>query len=327
MIKFSIIVPIYNSVKLNEENLLIECIQSLISQTYTDIEIILVDDGSTDEAPTICDAYAQKDGRIVVIHTPNGGAGVARNVGLRKARGEYVLFVDSDDTIRENTCEVFSLLIDKFPDLDIISSDYQVIENGKRYNIRYKTSDHNLPISGREFLTYQIVAYSMHTTTGHHIIRREFMLENELYFLNNVKGGEDSELTLRMYLLAKKVIHSNFIHYTLRKGHISRSNPLNPIQRAKDIIDFCHDLEKKFELIEEQYLKALMMNCLVEQQLYAFMKGRLYLKENRQFIDKQFLSKWAFLPRTKTKVFMMNINPILLYLFNKIRYLLKGRLY
>lgn len=92
MIKVSIIVPIYNT-----ENYLNTCIKNLINQTLKEIEIILIDDGSTDNSGKICDEYAKKDKRIKVIHKKNEGAALARNVGIEIAQGEYIAFVDSDD--------------------------------------------------------------------------------------------------------------------------------------------------------------------------------------------------------------------------------------
>lgn len=92
MIKFSVIIPIYKV-----EQYLRQCIDSVLAQTYTDLEIILVDDGSPDGCPAICDEYANQDSRIKVIHKLNGGLSDARNVGLDVAKGEYIMFLDSDD--------------------------------------------------------------------------------------------------------------------------------------------------------------------------------------------------------------------------------------
>ena len=94
----SIIIPVYNV-----ERYLDRCVSSVANQTYQDLQIILVDDGSTDSSPEICDAWAKKDNRVVVIHQENGGVSVARNRGLDTAGGEYVLWVDSDDYIAPNT--------------------------------------------------------------------------------------------------------------------------------------------------------------------------------------------------------------------------------
>ena len=97
----SVIVPIYGV-----EKFLPNCIESLLRQTYTDLEIILVDDGSKDNCPAICDEYAKKDNRIKVIHKENGGLSSARNAGLKKACGEYISLIDSDDFVAPNFYEV-----------------------------------------------------------------------------------------------------------------------------------------------------------------------------------------------------------------------------
>ncbi|MDQ0478172.1 glycosyltransferase [Chryseobacterium sp. MDT2-18] len=101
MNKISVIIPVYNV-----EKYLSACIESIINQTYRNLEIILVDDGSTDCCPKICDDYAAKDSRIKVRHKENGGLSDARNVGIEVATGEYIAFVDSDDLITLNFCEI-----------------------------------------------------------------------------------------------------------------------------------------------------------------------------------------------------------------------------
>lgn len=90
----SIIVPVYKV-----EKFLPKCIESVLNQTYTDFELILVDDGSPDKSPEICDKYAELDKRVVVIHQKNAGVSAARNAGLENAKGEYIGFVDPDDWI------------------------------------------------------------------------------------------------------------------------------------------------------------------------------------------------------------------------------------
>ena len=108
--KISVIVPVYNI-----EKYLVRCIESIRLQTYKNIEIILVDDGSTDNSGKICDEYKQKDERIVVVHKQNGGLSSARNAGLEKAQGDYIGFVDSDDYISE---KMYELLINEIVDCE-----------------------------------------------------------------------------------------------------------------------------------------------------------------------------------------------------------------
>ena len=127
--KVSIIVPIYNV-----EKYLDRCVQSLINQTLQDIEIIMVDDGSPDNCPRMCDEYAAKDKRIKVIHKKNAGLGMARNSGLEIATGEYVTFVDSDDFIDLKTCGViYKKLVEN--DLDICYYERCMYDDGR---ITYK---------------------------------------------------------------------------------------------------------------------------------------------------------------------------------------------
>ena len=97
----SIIVPVYNS-----EKYLDKCIKSILSQTYKNYELILIDDGSNDNSPKICDKYSKLDKRVIVIHKKNGGVSSARNAGLEIAKGQYISFVDSDDWIEKDMCEI-----------------------------------------------------------------------------------------------------------------------------------------------------------------------------------------------------------------------------
>jgi len=101
MFKVSVIIPVYNT-----EKYLRKCIDSVKNQTFTDIEVLLIDDGSTDNSPAICDEYAASDSRIKVIHQQNGGRSAARNTGLDNASGDFILFVDSDDYITETTVSI-----------------------------------------------------------------------------------------------------------------------------------------------------------------------------------------------------------------------------
>ena len=101
MKKVSVVVPVYNT-----EKYLQRCIQSILGQTYERLELILIDDGSTDSSGTLCDAAAQKDSRVKVLHKENEGAGEARNYGINMAEGDYICFVDSDDYIAHRYIEI-----------------------------------------------------------------------------------------------------------------------------------------------------------------------------------------------------------------------------
>ncbi len=143
--KISVIVPVYNV-----ENYLRRCVESLLQQTYKDLEIILVNDGSTDSSPEICTEYAKKDGRVTVINKPNGGLSSARNAGLDAATGDYIGFVDSDDYVAP---EPYARLLAALPDETSISNVMMVrfFEDGEtRRSSVPRTTDEE--ISPKEYL-------------------------------------------------------------------------------------------------------------------------------------------------------------------------------
>ena len=137
--KLSIVIPVYRT-----QDTLDRCLQSILQQSFTDYEIILVDDESPDECPQLCDKYAQQDERVKVIHKKNGGLSDARNAGIDKAQGEYITFVDSDDAIQENTLLPLMNELYQHPNVDIL--EYPVLE---RYKHPYK--QHLLSFQQQEY--------------------------------------------------------------------------------------------------------------------------------------------------------------------------------
>ena len=124
--KVSIIVPVYNV-----EKYLDKCVESLVNQTYKDLEIILVDDGSPDNCGPMCDEWAKKDSRIVAYHKENGGLSDARNYGIDRCTGDYICFVDSDDYVAENYVEFMYNLFDKADNCKVTACDICAVRNGQ----------------------------------------------------------------------------------------------------------------------------------------------------------------------------------------------------
>ena len=143
----SVIVPVYNV-----DRYLVRCVDSIINQTYKNLEIILVDDGSTDKSPQICDSYLQKDTRIRVVHKQNGGLSSARNAGLDTATGEYIAFVDSDDYILPEMYEVLFRLIDE-NNADMAVSSYQKVDEAGIPLQSKNTNGKDEVLSGDEVLS------------------------------------------------------------------------------------------------------------------------------------------------------------------------------
>ena len=145
----SVIVPIYNINKYIER-----CVYSIINQKYTDLEIILVDDGSTDSSGLICDNLSEKDKRIVVIHKENGGLSSARNAGLDIAKGEYIGFVDGDDYISENMYETLLYKMQQ-NNADLAICSFKEVQEGKLLRSPLKNNEPEKIIMGRS--KYQLV--------------------------------------------------------------------------------------------------------------------------------------------------------------------------
>lgn len=186
---FSIIVPVYKV-----ETYLDKCVRSLTNQTEKNLEILLVDDGSPDNCPAMCDAYALEDPRIRVIHKKNGGLSDARNAGIAAASGKYLIFVDSDDTIEEDTCQ--RLLPFTEGNYDIIIGDGKCLGADKYLSHGYTAQC----LSGQEYLHLAFQSRPMPMTAWLYIYSRSFLTENHLQFKYGI-AHEDEEFTPRAFLL------------------------------------------------------------------------------------------------------------------------------
>ena len=133
MEKISVIIPVYNVEKFIEQS-----IKSVLNQTYKNLEIILVDDGSTDSSGSICDEYSKKDKRIKVIHQDNKGLSGARNSGLDIATGKYIMFLDSDDYFENNSCEILYSEIEKKQADYVIGNYIHTKYNGEKWKEPFK---------------------------------------------------------------------------------------------------------------------------------------------------------------------------------------------
>lgn len=174
----SVIIPVYRV-----EKYLPRCLDSVLVQTYKDMQIILVDDGSDDGCPAICDEYAAKDSRIQVIHKENGGIGSTRNAGLAVAKGEYITFVDSDDYIHPKMYELFVALLDENKNADIVMCPYEKIpENDENAQERYEISLEDCKYMEHMEICKEMFAdeYESYIVTWNKVYRKE-LLENMIF--------------------------------------------------------------------------------------------------------------------------------------------------
>ena len=222
--KVSIIVPIYNT-----ENELPRCIQSIQKQTFSDIEIILVDDGSTDSCPQICDNYAEHDPRIRVLHKENGGVSDTRNTGILAARGEYILQVDSDDYIETNAVE--QLLLGDEPGIDLIVGAYFCWIGDQRMIYRHTGLEEGKIYTSKDFIINIIKNHNFMATPWGYMYRRKYLLENKLLYPKGIVH-EDLYLALDLFLNTDRIkyIDFPFYNYVKREGSITSSNSRKAIK-------------------------------------------------------------------------------------------------
>jgi len=317
---FSIIVPIYNITYDNGKNLFSRCMRSLLDQTYKNIEVLLIDDGSTDDALAQCNAFAKTDSRVLVIQKENSGAGAARNVGVRHSQGDYIFFVDADDEIELDSCMIFADILTKHPNLDIIGSDAVIRKNRRLVYIKYTSITE--PVTGAEFLKIQLTKRTIYAATCKPIIKREFWLANNLFFREDIRINEDCEWTPRLFLPAKSVITSNYTHYIYYKRDVSRSNPAGSSARFADIIKYCYELEERFTSLQERELREIMLAYIIPLWFGAIRKGRFIGKQYDYLIRKGFLHGKARTTKEKIWVFLYHTNPYLYYYISRFYYFL-----
>lgn len=219
-VELSIILPVYNVYKYLNRS-----VQSIISQTFKNYELILVDDGSTDGSGELCDDLATKDNRIRVIHKKNGGLSSARNAGLNAANGEYIFWVDSDDWIADGALTtIINAIQEEKPDIlkfgyyrssDTVVSFVSSVDAGIYINERKEVM---LEKAFEDVAKFGFTAWS-------HAYKKEFLSKNGLEFVSERKvGSEDFLYNFQAYILAEKifVIPNCLYYYDLRMGSLSQ---------------------------------------------------------------------------------------------------------
>ena len=214
--KISVVIPVYNV-----EHYICRCVNSILEQTYKNIEIILVDDGSTDSSGKICDDYSQRYSFVKTIHKKNMGPADSRNIGVKYSEGEYIFFLDSDDFVIKECLEIlYQNIIENNADLSCGSfgffDDVHPINEEKNY------SKHCQIYSGKKACIALLYGKDFYTSSCNILIKRNIALQN-LFPVG--KYHEDEMTTFRYFLSALKVVKSRIItyYYYQREGSIMHS--------------------------------------------------------------------------------------------------------
>lgn len=236
--KISIIIPIYNAQKY-----LKNCLDSILKQSYKNFELILVNDGSTDNSLEICQKYAQEDKRIKLINQKNSGVSFARNRGFKEASGEYILFVDADDWLELDMLEIMSLEISK-KNCEIVKCGYFVEDkeiNEEQYLGNYY--DKTIQIREDNFLIENIVNYNINPAMWMVLTKKELIKKHK--FVENFGYGEDLMYTLDLFLDSKSIvfIKNSLYHYRISDNSASRDT--SKYERNINDLKLLHDEIKK----------------------------------------------------------------------------------
>lgn len=287
----SIIVPVYNV-----ENYLHRCVDSILAQTFTDFELLLIDDGSSDNSGAICDDYAAQDDRVKVIHKKNGGVSSARNAGIRASEGEYIAFVDSDDYIDD---ELYDAVYSQCADNDITFFHYTVMQDGVRTKI-YQKGLYELADDPRKYMRL----YALSDGTKHEdvffdesisvfcwrtLYRRSYIIEKNVYFDEKIQSGED-RLFLQTLLLHKPkigVAEAQFGYFYCIRGEESLTG-------QKDRKSYVSGLYEHFKIFDAREQEICRQNpCLtaadlreIRMQRCAKMRQRVILNEFKYHSDE-----------------------------------------
>lgn len=274
----SVIVPVYNV-----DRYLNRCIDSIVNQTYENLEIILVDDGSPDQCPQICDAWAKKDSRIVVIHKENGGLSDARNAGLNIARGEYIAFVDSDDWVSLKYIEYMIQYIIEY-DCDIVECEYILTSKKCKEDLNESAliSIHEVEDAMKLHLEdkmYKQVVWNK-------LYKRELI--NVLF--EKGKYHEDVFWTYQIIEKCTKVCHIDIPLYFYFQREDSIIGNKYSIKRLDEIEAF----EQRYKFIENYFpkLKYIAQKGLINTYMYHTQLILLNNIENGEDAIKKFTKKF-----------------------------------
>ena len=258
---FSIIIPIYNT-----EKELPRCVDSVLAQRFEDFELLLVDDGSKDGSGAICDAYAAKDPRVICVHQANAGCSEARNTGVRKAKGKYLLFLDSDDMWDDANAlsELQTIIIHEDPEVVCFGvSIYS--EDGRLEKKRLPVVPSN--IKGKHELVEHLTRTNQYFSTSYvKALKKDFFVRNDLFF---VKGllSEDIEWSARILVLCKTLsVYSNAFYKRIRRASGSITSSIG----EKNITDILGSIEKGVVFARDHCENEDMLRLYYEYWAYQY---------------------------------------------------------
>ena len=269
-ITISIVVPVY---KVPDE--LDRCVESLLCQSYNNIEIILVDDGSPDECPKICDKYAAAHVIVKSYHKENGGLSDARNFGLNHAEGEYVLFVDSDDFIERDTCKRFADVIHNSEvKPDFVIGDAVMVKGSEKIPMSHSVLQQGKSYHFDDVVSVLIPAQQWYAPAWLNMYRRDFLMSNNLFFIKGLLH-EDMEFLPRVYMAADKISYLayTFYNYIIRSSSIISTKTKE--KNGNDLMMIYLEWKDLFGGIENKTVQKYLYGYLVKNYIHTCKELRI----------------------------------------------------
>ena len=295
MTAVSIIIPVYNVEKYLEK-----CLDSALSQSLKDIEIVLVNDGSKDSSPQICEKYANNDTRIKLIHQENAGLSAARNTGLANSSGEYILFLDSDDYICSDACEKLYEAAKEL-DCDIVAANEIKVINGKEVPGERRKLPEKKVVSGREFYVTSLRLGGISPCVQFSLYRRSFIEQARLHFKVGI-FHEDELWTPQALLKAQRLacLDLPFYYHLCRDNSITQTK--DQTKNSLDMLETCRELYPLFQA-EDSCSRKYLMDNLCTSFLSAVYVGK------RTDESRSFALKTAKSPVNIAKALLYAISP------------------
>lgn len=297
----SIVVPVYNV-----EAYLKECLNSLLNQDFNgEYEIVCVNDGSTDNSLNILQEYEQANNKIVLIDQKNKGLSGARNTGFKNAKGKYIMFLDSDDYLKNNKVllELYNQ-VEKY-DLDFVVADFEYDYEDKSKNYRIQRTDKikNKVMNGREFFDLGIETKSIMSVVWNKLYRRDFLEKNNLHFYEGIIY-EDMEFTPRAYYLASRVKYLDevVVMYRQREGSIMSGVNIKKLDNYLVVAESLNEFNEKFNSDTLNDYELYMYVSLIRKLKHLEDKTEV-IKFKNKLKKRNIVSKFMKSNKFKYKVF------------------------
>lgn len=273
--KISVIVPVYNV-----EKYLPHCLDSIINQSYTNLEIILIDDGSSDNCPEICDKYAEKDRRIIVIHKRNGGLSDARNTGIESATGEYLAFVDGDDYIAVNMYEILEKrIIGDRADIAVCNFLY-VNEQGELL----QEKNYNLPILNKCLESRNAIKKLSGPKSWYYVTAWNKLYHREIFDGLRFPKGKYHEDEFVIHHIIQKCGRISCVQDPLYY-YVQRDKSITSEQFSLRRMDIADALIDRYYFAKRHKYKELKDNSAATLSTYLW-KWKKYIKNNDIYVER-----------------------------------------